>query len=153
MPFDIWERESSPCVGCEDREQDKNQYAECLKCEKIANFQSGRIPKVEIEQNKPKLVKTGIKYCSRCNIEKPLSEFYKTVLSRGGKKDCCKTCDNKRRTEHNHKYQFGYLKRLFKDNPELYEITVKTAAEQFRTIEQQILFWIQKGACKPDQSK
>lgn len=37
--------------------------------------------------------------CNRCNIEKPLSEYYKDPHGRGGYKGSCKVCDLKRSKE------------------------------------------------------
>lgn len=46
-----------------------------------------------------------MKVCTKCNIEKPFSEFYKQSRNKNGLQPKCKSCDSKKRMEWHKKHR------------------------------------------------
>ena len=58
-----------------------------------------------------------MKKCSKCKIEKDLSEFWKHKINKDGLRNICKECVRKYKKENN-KHMKEYSKNWQKDNPE-----------------------------------
>lgn len=47
---------------------------------------------------------TDTKTCIKCEIEKPLDDFYKHTLTKDGLSNCCKLCEYEAKSAHHKKY-------------------------------------------------
>ena len=94
------------CVSCDtilpltwfhnDKRRGDGKFHYCKICvAKLAAKRADKKVNDQIDVNDQINVNPIIKKCKKCNLEKPLTEFYKNHLLKDGYKNSCKACERK----------------------------------------------------------
>lgn len=153
-------KQQSPCIGCEHEYKDKNNET-CENCPKRIDYisKTGTV----LDQFMQKTSGEPTKICTNANCKfkgapQPLSNFYNNSRFSDGKSAECKTCQREYAKKHYESKKLSESKELlaefcskkgmllidFTDYPKLHKKLVETAHADFRTIEMQALYFLEK---------
>ncbi len=164
----------SPCVGCVFEAEDKNRKT-CTDCSKRLQYiakiennpeaffrQKPLAHNVQKQKENKIMTEEKTRICCRCKEEKPLTSefFHKKLKDKEGFNTICSSCRSIYRKEHeaSKKNNLKIIDNInpatnernilnldFSEHPELFNKIREIAKEEFRPMENQVLYWINKN--------
>lgn len=138
----------SECAACTQAKQanrDKNRAPRPREERRAKAAERLAVVPGPVEAARP-MTTPAEKTCSRCGIVKPMAEFHKSSERPDGRRGVCKTCRNLAVNQgYRASLERGRMILDFSGREEILAFITQAAEREFRTPENQVLFWINEA--------